>query len=349
MRLLPKFLRRRNEAMPYTDTVISRAVTTASAGAPSSVEIAAAEIAAGLYARAFASARVAGASDVVAAAIDPATLALVGRQLVLAGEALFEIVTMNGRIELMPASSWTVTGERQPSDWLYQVEFNGPSVSIQRALPASRVMHIRYAYSPLKPWSGRSPLDGQPATARLAAYLEQRLGDEAAAETGRVIPVPDPESLGSELVDSLRAMAGRTMLVPSTATGWGEGAAGMPSRDWYVQRVGSDPPQPLVTLRQQTVEHVLAACGVPADLVQASTESGQREGWRRFLFGTILPVSKLVAAELAAKLDAPDLILEFEELRASDLAGRARAFQSMVGGGMAVAEAAALAGLMIEE
>ena len=45
------------------------------------------------------------------------------------------------------------------------------------------------------------------------------------------------------------------------------------------------------------------------------------------------------------KLDAPDLVLVWDELRASDLAGRARAFQSMIGGGMDVAKAAALAGL----
>ena len=35
--------------------------------------------------------------------------------------------------------------------------------------------------------------------------------------------------------------------------------------------------------------------------------------------------------------------------KASDLSGRARAFQSMVGGGMAVAEAVSVAGLMVED
>ena len=34
---------------------------------------------------------------------------------------------------------------------------------------------------------------------------------------------------------------------------------------------------------------------------------------------------------------------------ASDLSGRARAFQSMVGGGMAVDQAVAVAGLMVED
>ena len=44
-------------------------------------------------------------------------------------------------------------------------------------------------------------------------------------------------------------------------------------------------------------------------------------------------------------LDEPGLRLVWDELRASDLAGRARAFQSMVGAGMDIAKAAALPGL----
>ena len=41
--------------------------------------------------------------------------------------------------------------------------------------------------------------------------------------------------------------------------------------------------------------------------------------------------------------------LSWQELRASDLSGRARAFQSIVGGGMEVEWAAGLAGLMVED
>ena len=41
--------------------------------------------------------------------------------------------------------------------------------------------------------------------------------------------------------------------------------------------------------------------------------------------------------------------LSWQELRASDLSGRARAFQSMVGGGMAIDQAVAVAGLMVDD
>ena len=36
-------------------------------------------------------------------------------------------------------------------------------------------------------------------------------------------------------------------------------------------------------------------------------------------------------------------------VRASDLSGRSRAFQSMVNGGMSVTDAVAIAGLMVED
>ena len=41
--------------------------------------------------------------------------------------------------------------------------------------------------------------------------------------------------------------------------------------------------------------------------------------------------------------------LTWDELRASDLAGRAKVFQSMVGAGMEVAQAASLSGLMEDD
>ena len=60
----------------------------------------------------------------------------------------------------------------------------------------------------------------------------------------------------------------------------------------------------------------------------------------RFRFDELMDVS--------AKMDA-DVTLGFDRLMASDLSGRARAFQSMVGGGMDPGKAAGLAGLMESE
>lgn len=120
----------------------------------------------------------------------------------------------------------------------------------------------------------------------------------------------------------------------------------MAPADWQAKRIGANPPVSLVNLHELASKEIALACGVPTALVASSpTGTGTREAWRQFLFGTVAPLGKLVAAELSRKLGAP-ITLTWDELRASDLAGRARAFQSLVGGGMALGRAAALAGLL---
>ena len=91
---------------------------------------------------------------------------------------------------------------------------------------------------------------------------------------------------------------------------------------------------------------MLAACGVPAGLHgRGGDASGRREAWRQFLPGSVTPVAEIIAGELRAKLEILDLMLMFDELYASDLQGRARALQSMVGAGMDLDDARRLAGL----
>ena len=100
-------------------------------------------------------------------------------------------------------------------------------------------------------------------------------------------------------------------------------------------------------LRSSSVRHVLAACGVPVELVETSEETGAREAFRRFLHAIIAPAARMVELELSAKLEE-DVTMSFGSLFASDLSDRARAFQSLVVGAMEVAKAAVLSGLMVE-
>lgn len=62
---------------------------------------------------------------------------------------------------------------------------------------------------------------------------------------------------------------------------------------------------------------------------------------------TVAPLGKIVAAELSAKLSP--LTLEWQELRTSDLQGRARAVQSLAATGVEKAKALEMAGLTTEE
>jgi len=159
------------------------------------------------------------------------------------------------------------------------------------------------------------------------------------------MPSDEKDTLGT-LSDDLKALAGKLTLVETTAGGWGEGKMAAPQADYRVRRLGMEPPASLSALRRDVAVSVLAACGVPPSLAGESSDgTAQREAWRRFLHGAVQPLAVVAEAELSAKLES-DISLGFDALFASDLAGRARAFQSMVGGGMEPAKAAALAGLM---
>ena len=114
------------------------------------------------------------------------------------------------------------------------------------------------------------------------------------------------------------------------------------------ERFGSEPPTSMVDLLNASSREVYAACGLNGSLWGSGDAASTREAWRLALFSVLSPLGRLVEAELQDKLE-DTVTLSWQELRASDLSGRARAFQSMVGGGMTVQEAISIAGLMVED
>ena len=333
----------------YSDARIAAILAAAGGDAAADVNaIAAAEIASGLWGRAFASASV---EPMTAATrgITPQVRELIGRELVRKGEALFLIQVAQGEAALMPVSWWDTYGSYQPESWEYQITLAGPDQTTTMRVEADRVVHARYACTPTEPWRGVSPLAHSRATSDLAAMLETRLSQEVTAAVGTLIPIPANASDTTELQDQLARLRGKIALVPTTAAGWDtDGRAGAPRSDWRAERLGANPPGVLDMLRSSSAKHVLAACGVPVELVESSEAAGAREAFRRFLHATVAPAARLVELELCAKLDT-EVTLSFEALYASDIAGRARAFQSMVGGGMDVTKAASLSGLMLAD
>ena len=179
----------------------------------------------------------------------------------------------------------------------------------------------------------------------------QALSEEAATPRGFLLPSPvdgnDPTV--AALKADIRALRGKVALVESTSSGWAaDGAQQRPKGDWEPRRLGAAPGAPLIEQAELASREVYAACGIPLSVVTTSEGTGQREGFRRLLHSTIMPLAKIVSEELSDKFEVP-ISLSFDGLFAADLAGRARAFQSLVNGGMDVAKAAALAGLMQAE
>ena len=301
------------------------------------------EACAGLWSRAFASAEVAP-DNAATRALDAGTLAMIGRNLYECGESVFEIAVMNGAVKLLPAAAWFVEGGNR---WRYKLDIAQPSSVSTRYRPAESVVHLRYDTDSARPWQAHGPINRASTTATMIGNLETRMGQEANMPMGNLIPVPHVDD---KLQGDLHGLKGKAVLVPSTAEGWDVGTAAQQRPDWKIVRLGADYPESLERTRQGVGDHVMAAGGVPPSLFRSDGEgTAKREAWRQFLHGTIQPVAKILAVELREKLEVPDLTLSFKSLFASDLSGRARAFQSMVGGGMEIAAAAALAGLLIED
>ena len=333
MGLLDMFSRKR-ESTNYTDAVIAGLVSAAEGSNASPESVAATETSAGTWSRALMAARVRPAGA-VADVLTPELLGMIARALVRRGEWVAVIdVDRDGAIALMPASSWDVTGNPEPSSWLYRCTLGAPSGTRTVQREAAGVVHVKYGVEPSRPWRGLSPLAFAVSTARLSGGLERGLANEASGPVAHIVPMPQDGGSANliKLRTDIRAAEGSTILAETTAAGLGEGRAAAPMQDWKPRRLGADFPAANVALRADVEACILAIHGISPSLVQPNADgTAQRESWRRFTFGTIGPVGRLIAHEIGCKLDAPTLALSFDALRAEDIAGRARAYRALVG------------------
>ena len=345
----------RRETRNYETMILNQVLATATGSSTADAgALGALETAAGVWARAFAGARVTPQNRRTKV-LTPAVLSAIARRLVRRGEACFLIdVDRGGQLHLIEASTWSVTGgARRP--WRYQVTITGPSATETQWVSGEQVVHPMYAFSELQPWRGLGPLQWAVATGRLGIELEKALSDESSGPRGNLIAVPeghagdvpdgetDPKA---KLEADLHHLHGGAALVESTAGGWGD-KGGAPQADWRPRRLGADFPASLSDIRMGVEKSVLGLLGVPPALATDADGTAQRESWRRFLHGTVSPVARLVEAELREKLDEPSLAITFDSLYAADLSGRARAWRSLVGKDAAMDpdRAARLAGL----
>ena len=331
---------------PYTDALVELLLQQAAGGdGPITDGGTAVQTACrGLWARAFAVADVQPAGSPAARALDAATLAFIGGELFDRGEAVFLIEVEGGQVMLEAAASWTLH-----SGNVYELELPEPNQIRTRYVFGDAVVHLRISPAVRTPWAGRGPVSDQSGkSARLLAAVEQRLGQEAQGTIGNVLPAPVVDDSTKKLQEDIKKLGGRTVMVPSMAGNWDQGpAAAAPRSDWTPRRLGADPPAALVTLRRDVGCDVAAAAGVPPPLISLDADAtARRESYRAFLHSTIQPLAALITPELQRKLDEPDLAISFDRLFAGDLSGRARAFQSLVGGGLDVEKAAMLSGLM---
>ena len=340
----------------FTDLSLASLVARATGIQKNPEHVAVVEAATGKLARAFAAALVEPNNE-ISNALTSSVMYQIGKSLLSSGESVWlidvDVDTAEPdeapRVKLIQATSWDVFGDAR--HWSYRIDIAGPNSTKTIRVPAESVVHPRINVDPAIPYKGQSPLSVARSTAMLAGGMEAILASEAAAGSGNLIPAPI-EGMEKPALDELKAdvgqLDGRPSLVPTMAGGWGEGRAQSVS-DWKQVRIGFSPPEGLVKLRPQVEDSILSALATPPDLIRGGTQAqANREAWRQYLHGTVEPLAKVCATEFREKLH-PDITLSFDALKASDVQGRARAFQSLVAGGMDVQKAAILSGLLEQE
>ena len=344
---------KRDSGGDFSDAVVRLIEAQAAGTAADASSTAAVEAASGALSRAFASAEVQGAPW-AAEAVSPVFLAQVGRDLIRSGDSMHVIrMGADGMIRLIPASSWHWEGSHDPSTWVVRATAYGPSTSTTWNLPASGVVFVRWGSSPGQPYTGTGPLSWAHTTARLQSEAERSLADEAQGPIAQLLAIPSDggDDSDSDPLKLLRAdisgARGKALLVETSSAGWGEGKTAAPQADWKQHRLGPMPPDSMATIRKDTFEAVLAACGTPPSLFVDSDGTSQREAVRRWHLNLVLPLARLVEHELTAKLETP-IELKFDSYPL-DLMGRAQAFQKLVAGGVAVGEALATTGLLVDD
>ena len=298
------------------------------------------ETAAGLWSRGLATA------DVGDAPIGPAWLAEVGRDLARQGQAVYLVdVAGDGRTRLSRAYTTDVWGDVDPASWWYRLTVCGPRTTETITAPAARMVHIRYATERHSPHRGITPLQFASLTGSLAASLERSLGYEAAGAVARLIPLPEGHQDPAELLTAIKDAKGRTVLPESTQGGYGD-TSGKPARDWSPQRLGADPPAPLISLRGAVEDSVLACYGIPSPLGPSGRTDGtaMRESSRRFWNLTVRPLLAIVSEELSRALERPIRITHGQAAGATDVAARARAVHVLQQAGVPLDDAMQLAG-----
>ena len=341
--------RRAVETRGYTDAIVDALVTAAAGSETANVQATAAlEACAGWWARALATAEVRPQTPATMA-VQPHVLAAIGRGLCRYGAALFVLDAGGGAgLRLHQAADWDVRGGADPDTWRYRVTLAGPDTTESVDVPAAGVCHFRYATDPMRPWEGIGPLQAARESGKLAANVERHLADESGGPVGSIIPLPEGVNGAAALKTALGKLRGNVALPETTAGGSGQGAGAAPHRDWRPERLGANPPAGLVSLRTEVGAAVAAACGIGPGLLSAAADgTGQRESYRRFLHATLRPLAAIVEDELRAKLDAADLALDFTDLQAADVQGRARAFKSLTDGGIDPPLAARVVGVEV--
>ena len=183
----------------YTDLVIAGLLAQQGRGAGAAEwATGAVQSAAGLWARCLSVAT----SDLEP--VTPEVLGSIGFDLGVVGEHVSVLqVDGSGRVSLLRASSWNISGGPDPRSWLYDVSLSGPTGTHTRVVPADGVVHVRYLPDNRTPWRGVAPWKrSRQSLSKLTAEVEAALIREVRLPTKIIIPMPQGGNIDTNTLRS---------------------------------------------------------------------------------------------------------------------------------------------------
>ena len=165
-------------------------------------------------------------------------------------------------------------GGSEPASWTCEITTAGPSSTTTRRIEGEGVVHLRYGCDPRRPWVGQSPLKKARTSLKVLAYTESRLAGEMAGPIGALLQMPNVGKNNIPVLSrQINRLRGQAVLFDSSP---GSAMRDNPlSTDYRPIRLGANPP--LVQLHRQAMIHVLTACGIPAEFLEAGDGTTRRE------------------------------------------------------------------------
>ena len=300
----------------YTDRVVSAILARARSGTDTGA-LAAQESAVGFYSRALSSATVTPENSPLTMALTPSFLALAGRRLATKGNFVALIEVAGGSVRFIPATSYDVSGEADPSTWVYRIDLGGPSRQKTIRTEAAGVVHFRVNAD--LSWRGRGALEVASAAGRLSAAVEKSLELEQLFPPTTIVHT----SRQGEQVSDFAADLRRGGLLVENIDESDPSAGSNPPHN-----IGPKPDENEVTLRGEAAKSIMAAHGLSPSLWESGSDgTAQRESFRRAFTTCLNPWAMMISEELTAKLETP-VTLTLDEIRAADAQGQSRALSS---------------------
>lgn len=328
----------------FTESRLLEQFTRAIAGQVRHGALGGLQCAAGAVSRAFAAAEVEGDDGL----LDPSTLYQMGFDLVREGQSLWLLDVGTGRLRLSRASTGSdvYEGGADQASWTYRLTLAGPSITTTVRASADRVIHIRQNSDPTCPWRGRSGLEVAQSSGGLASTLVHALTAEGEVPVTRIIPQPQGDSQSTANSIRKAIQDGLRLSLPETvASGGGSGRVSAPLTDWKPYRLGPEYMAGGVELHALALQEVASVCGLPPALAPGADAAGPalRESFRQFVQLAVLPMGRILEAEVSRVLERPVRLIH-HELASADVAARARAFKSLVENDVTKARALELVG-----